>query len=146
MKRRPWSEHTNQPKGNSLPFFLIWAIWRMSFLHSWQREWIALWYHHFSRWSDLHQTRHKSVQFLSAVQKGNFSCDFIVTPLLGCDMILGIQWFQNHTPMPYDNFTLVEGVHKPVIMTKGDQSVFGIPLNGHFRTFPCISSDHFLHS
>ena len=81
------------------------------------------------------QITEKAVQVQFNIQSAVFERDFLVTPLTGCDMILGNPWFSTHAPLLDTKkamFFISEGVPTPVTIT-GDRSIAGIPLISHLQ-------------
>ncbi|MCO5577511.1 hypothetical protein L7F22_031342 [Adiantum nelumboides] len=73
------------------------------------------------------------VQF--SVQQAPFERDFLVSPLTGCDMLIGNPWMTTHVPLidsKSDTFFITEGVPSPVTITC-DRSIRGIPIISHLQ-------------
>lgn len=75
----------------------------------------------------------EKVQF--QIQQASFERDFLITPLTGCDMILGNPWLEFHMPIldsKKATFFITEGVPQPCTIVC-DKRLPGFPLISHLQ-------------
>ena len=86
------------------------------------------------------QITQKALQFSLQIQQAAFTRNFLVTPLTGCDMLLGNPWLESHHPLldsKAATFFLTEGVPTPTTIIC-NRRLLGIPLISHVQAHRAI--------